>query len=128
MTQFALPVEVPVAEVTRKRDLGGAIDLCLELAGREPKQVQADLRFDKAQFSRWQSGQEGITVPKLFGLMDYCGNDAPLLWLNHARAWDLHAMRRIETQVERENRLLREENSALRRVLMGEQTNLKGAT
>lgn len=119
MTQIAIPVDVTPEEVMRKRDFGAAIDLCLELGGCTPKEAQTDLKFDKAQFSRWQSGQEGVTVPKLFSLMDYCGNDAPLLWLNHARKWDLHSMRKVETEVERENRLLREENAALKRVLIG---------
>lgn len=118
MTQIGIPVEVSPAEVARKRDFGGAIELCLELAGREPKEIMVDLRFDKGQFSRWHSGQEGIAVSKLFNLMDYCGNDSPLLWLNHARGWDLHAMRKVETEVERQNRLLREENAALRRALV----------
>ena len=57
--------------------------------------------------------------PKLSTLMDRCGNDAPLLWMNHARGWDLQAMRRMESETERQNRLLREENAALRRVLQG---------
>lgn len=113
MAQLEIPVFVSPEEVARKRDFGGSIDLCLELGGKAPKEAQADLKFDKAQFSRWQSGQEGVTVPKLFTLMDYCGNDAPLLWLCNARRWDLHAMRKVETELERENRLLREQNSAL---------------
>jgi plasmid maintenance system antidote protein VapI len=119
MTQIAIPVEVSPDEVVRKRDFGASIDLCLEIGGRTPKEVQADLSLDKAQFSRWHSGQEGVTVPKLFSLMDYCGNDAPLMWLNHARNWDLHSMRRVETETERLNRMLREENAALKRILLG---------
>lgn len=119
MTQMAIPVDVIPEEVMRKRDFGAAIDLCMELGGATAKEVQIDLHFDKGQFSRWHSGQEGIAVAKLFSLMDYCGNDAPLLWLNHARRWDLHSMRKVETEVEKENRMLREENAALKRVLMG---------
>lgn len=119
MTQIAIPVDIPPAEIARKRDFGAAIDLCLEYGGKTPKEAQSDLRFDKGQFSRWQSGQEGIVPGKLFALMDYCGNDAPLLWMNYVRKWDLYAMRKLETEVERENRLLREENAALRRVLLG---------
>jgi hypothetical protein len=37
----------------------------------------------------------------------------------HDRGYDLHALRKLETEVERENRSLREENAALRRVLIG---------
>lgn len=119
MHQVALPVEVSPAEVMRKPSLGAALDLCLELAGLEPKQVQADLKLDKAQFSRWQSGQEGVNWPKLVLVMDHCGNDAPLLWMNHQRGWDLSAMRRVESETERRLRLAMEENAALRRVLTG---------
>ncbi len=119
MHQVALPVEVNPSEVVRKTSLGASIELCLELAGMEPKQLQADLKLDKAQFSRWSSGQEGVVWPRLCAVMDRCGNDAPLLWMNHARGWDLHAMRRVESETERRLRLALEENAALRRVLVG---------
>jgi hypothetical protein len=117
--QMSLPVPVSPAEVMRKHSLGGALELCLELRGLEPKQLQADLKLDKAQWSRWISGGEGVNWPKLDAVMDRCGNDAPLLWMVHQRGWDLHSMRRVESETERQNRLLREENAALRRVLMG---------
>ncbi len=107
------------AEIVRERTLGGAIDLCAKAAGQEHKSVQLALNTDKAQFSRWTSGQEGVVWPKLAGLMDHCGNDAPLLWMCHARGYDLGSMRKLETETERENRQLREENAALRRVLQG---------
>ena len=118
-TQLAIPVEVAPHEVARKSSLGGAFELCAEIGGMEPKEVQAALKVDKAQWSRWVSGGEGIVWPKFVAVMDACGNDAPLLWMNHARGWDLHSMRRRESETERENRLLREENAALKRVLLG---------
>lgn len=122
MHQVSIPVEVSSSEVARKQSLGASIELCLELAGVEPKQAQADLKLDKAQFSRWTSGGEGVVWPRLAAVMDYCGNDAPLLWMAHARGYDLHSMRKVESEVERQNRQLREENAALRRVLMGGKT------
>lgn len=117
MPQLALPIEVAPHEIARKTTLGGAFELCAELAGKEPKQIQAELRLDKAQWSRWVSGQEGIVWPKFEAVMDLCGNDAPLLWMAHARNYDLHSLRKRETEIERENRLLREEVTALRRAL-----------
>lgn len=105
-------------EVSRKQTLGGAIELCAELAGHSlDKTLQAALGVDKAQFSRWQSGTEGILWPKFEMLMDKCGNDAPVLWMLHRRGYDLYSLRRKETETEKENRLLREEVAALRRVL-----------
>jgi len=118
--QISLPVDVRPEEVVRKQTLGSAIELCAELGGFSlDKTLQQELEVDKAQFSRWQSGAEGIVWPKFVRLMDACGNDAPLLWMLHQRGYDLHTLRRRETETERENRLLREEVTALRRVLNG---------
>lgn len=51
--------------------------------------------------------------------MDACGNDTPVLWMLHQRGYDLHSVRRRETELERRLRLAEEENAALKRVLMG---------
>ena len=118
--QLSLPVALRPEEITRERTLGGALELCAKVAGFDlDKQLQQQLGVDKGQFSRWQSGTEGIKWDKFAALMDVCGNDAPLLWMLHARGYDLHSIRRTETETERENRRLREENAALRRVMMG---------
>ncbi|MDZ4282802.1 MAG: hypothetical protein U1C04_18810 [Hydrogenophaga sp.] len=119
MQQLSIPVVVTPAEVMRKKSLGQSIDLCLELAGLEPKQVQTALKLDKAQFSRWQSGQEGVNWPRLTAVMDHCGNDAPLLWMNHDRGFDLHAMRKVESALERELRQVRSERDSLMNLLLG---------
>jgi hypothetical protein len=127
MTQPTLiSVEVPLSEVVRKPTLGKAIEYCAELAGYSyDKELEKALnehgvKVDATQLTRWKQGGEGIKWEKFAGLMDVCGNDAPLLWMVHARGFDVGSVRRVETAVERENRLLREENAALRRVLKGE--------
>ncbi|MES2634056.1 MAG: hypothetical protein V4669_13865 [Pseudomonadota bacterium] len=127
MTQPALiTVDVPVGEIVRKPSLGKAIEYCAELAGYtydkelEGALSKAGVKVDATQLTRWKQGAEGIKWEKFAGLMDVCGNDAPLLWMLHARGYDVGSVRRVESGVERENRLLREENLALRRVLKGE--------
>ena len=119
MTQLSIPIELGAHEVARKPSLGAAIELCVEAAGLEPKRVTADLGMDKGQWSRWTSGAEGVVWPRLEKLMDRCGNDAPVLWQLHQRGYDLHSVRRRETELERRLRHAEEENAALRRVLMG---------
>lgn len=120
MNQVAIPVEIRPEEVARKQTLGGALELCAELAGFSlDKELQQQLGVDKAQFSRWTSGTEGIVWPKFSKLMDACGNDAPVLWMLHQRGYDLSSLRRLESETEKENRRLREENAALRRVMLG---------
>jgi hypothetical protein len=114
--QLGFPSDVTAQEISREKTLGAAIDLCRKAAGLEPKQVQDAIKSDKAQFSRWTDDKEGILWSKLSALMDACGNDAPLLWMLQARGYDLSALRRVESELERQNRLLREENTALRRL------------
>ena len=126
MTQPSLlSIEVPLSEVMRKPTLGRAIEYCAELAGYSyDKELEAALsrhgvKVDATQLSRWKQGAEGIKWDKFCGVMDACGNNAPLLWMVHDRGYDLHSMRMRETALEHELRLAREENQALRRVLMG---------
>lgn len=109
--QIALPTPVNPEEVARKKSLGAAIELCAEVAGFAlDKELQQELEVDKAQFSRWLSGTEGIVWPKLERLMDRCGNDAPLFWMLQQRGYDLHSIRKRETETERK---LREAHEAL---------------
>lgn len=116
--QISLPVEVRPEEVMRKQTLGSAIELCAELGGYSlDKALQQELGVDKAQFSRWLSGTEGVQWPKFVALMDRCGNDAPVLWMLHQRGYDLGSVRRRETELEAENRRLREDLAAMRRVM-----------
>jgi hypothetical protein len=119
MLQLGFPSEVTIQEIAREDTLGGAINLCAKSAGLNGKEVQDRLKLDKAQWSRWIDEKEGVMWSKLSGLMDVCGNDAPLLWMLLDRRFDLASLRRMETELERQNRLLREENTALRRVLVG---------
>lgn len=118
--QHGIPVEVTPGEIAREKSLGGSIALCAKAAGLEPKQITIGGKpVDKGQWSRWLSDGEGVIWDKLTAVMDQCGNDAPVQWMLMARGYDLHSLRRLETETERENRKLREENSALRRVLLG---------
>lgn len=108
VNQLGFPSDVTPQEIARKTTLGGAIELCAEAAGLEPKQIQESLKTDKAQWSRWTSGGEGVVWPKLRALMDECGNDAPLLWMLHDRGYDLSSLRRRETELECKLRLAQE--------------------
>lgn len=123
-SQLAIPSTVRAEEVIREKTLGGAIELCAKAGGYAlDKQLQQALEVDKAQFSRWQSGTEGVVWPKLQRLMDTCGNLAPVLWMNHQCGVDLFSLRFKESETERRCRLLQEENDALRRVLLGKTPN-----
>lgn len=119
--QISLPVPVNLDELRRKKTLGAALELCAHLGGFElDKELQLRLKTDKGQFSRWMSGQEGISWAKFGQLMDTCGNDAPLLWMLDQRGYELAGLHKRETETEQQLRMAMEEVAALRRVLMGQ--------
>jgi hypothetical protein len=106
----ALPFgNVSIDEIARKRSFGDAIGLAAEVAGLDlDKQASAQVGMDKAQWSRIQSGQEGIKWSRLEKFLDGVGNDIPILWMLYQRGYDLHSIRRRETELERELREARE--------------------
>jgi hypothetical protein len=114
MTQLGIPTHISPQEVLREKTLGGAISLCVKAAGLAPKEVQDAIKVDKSQFSRWESGGEGIVWPKFSALMDACGNDAPLLWMLVQRGYDLGSLHKRENEMEKELRIAREEIAALK--------------
>lgn len=96
-------------EIARKRDWSQAISLCAELRGYNlDKQAHADIEIDKARWSRIKAGTEGIKWSQLEAFMDKMGNDAPVLWMLHQRGYDLHSIRKRETEYQREIRELQE--------------------
>lgn len=114
MNQLGFPSEVTANEIARERTFGGAVTLCVKAAGLEPKQVTDAVKtsegkaVDKAAWSRWVNDGEGLEWPKLVQIMDKCGNDAPLLWMLHARGYDLSSLRRQETELEKALRVANE--------------------
>ena len=108
------PQDVDPKLVTAQPTLLGAIKLCVSLAGFEAdKQLYGALEIDAGHWSRITRGEAHFPVDKLPHLMDLCGNEAPLIWLTHERGYDPASLRKRETDVERENRELRERLAAI---------------
>lgn len=108
--QPSLPTPIPeAAEIARKLSWPGALELCAEAAGYcLDKQASAELGMDKARWSRIKAGQEGIKWEQLKAFMEAMGNPVPVLWMLHQCGFDLHSVRRRETETERELRQARE--------------------
>lgn len=109
MSQLGLATAVSTEEILREHTLGGAIELCVKVAGFAPKEIADECNFDKSQYGRWIDGAEGIKWDKLVCLMDACGNHAPVLWMLNQLGYDLASLRRKESETERKLRLVEEE-------------------
>ena len=102
------PVDVDLAEIRRQPNWASVLSLCANKSGLQDKLIAADIGVDNATWSRVKSGQNALSGDQLDKLMDRCGNEAPLFWLLLRRGYDPRSLRRIESDIERENRQLRE--------------------
>lgn len=101
--------EVPVdhAVIPTIKHLGQACQKCQEAAALMDKSLCIEMGIDNALWTRIKSGDAGVKGDFLDRLMDTCGNEIPLMWINWKRGYDFLPRRR-ETELERENRELRE--------------------
>lgn len=104
------PVEF--SAVAKQSSLSKALILCQTLSGLEDKKFYGPRGIvqSQAQWSRIMgpAAQHNFPQDKLNLFMDIAGNEVPMLWLLHSRGYDLHSLRKKETETEQENRLLRE--------------------
>jgi hypothetical protein len=108
--------------VVRQTSMTKALQLCQTLSGKDDAHFYGSngIVKDQAQWSRIMGpSTHNFPHEKLNLFMDLAGNEAPLLWLLQSRGYDLSSLRLLETETEKHLRLAREENSALRRVLLG---------
>ena len=102
-------------DIERQPTLASALALGATAAGLDlEKEVHVPCGIDAGHWSRMRQGKAGIQWEKLKAICDLCGNDAPILWMLHQRGYDLHSLRKRETETERENRELREQLAALK--------------
>jgi hypothetical protein len=105
---------VRLEDIARQPTLAGALALGAAAAGLDlEKEVHIPLGIDAGHWTRMRSGAAGIQWDKLKAVCDLYGNDAPILWMLYQCGYDLHSLRKRESDVERENRELRERVAAL---------------
>lgn len=123
--QVALPLAEPVsaAVVQSLPSLLAAVNLCIQAAGKEPKQAYMELEIDKSHWSRIQGGTVHFPADRLLELMDCMGNDIPLQWLAYRRGKGLHLLESEQQRIMREkderNAELEQENRLMRELLQG---------
>lgn len=80
----------------------------LKHSGLQDKTVALEIGIDNAVLSKAQTGQARLSEAHMDALMDACASEAWLQYWLLKRGYDPRSLRRIETDLERENRLLRE--------------------
>jgi hypothetical protein len=107
--------DVTLDIVTRQPSLSKAIALCIQFSGLLDKEILLALDIDAGHWSRIVKGDANFPTNRLGDLMDICGNDAPLMWLAHARGYGLVVLRtESERRAEEAERRLAEEREKVR--------------
>ncbi len=120
MNQLELIVKRPIKPTTLG-DLQGidteakALRAMARASGLQDKALAVEIGVDNATFSRVMSGQARFSEEQLQRFMDACGSELWVSWWLAQRGYDPTSPRRIETDVERENRELRDQIEQMQR-------------
>ena len=105
-----------VEDLARQKSFSGALALGASVAGLDlEKEVHIPLGIDAGHWTRIRSGSAGTDWQKLEAICDLYGNDAPILWMLYQRGYDLHSLRKRETETERALREAKERIEGLER-------------
>lgn len=108
-------IDIPLDLVLKQPTMSSAIALCVQASGLEEKEVYLPLEIDAGHWTRITKGDAHFPVNKLNGLMDLCGNEAPLMWLANSRGYGLVILKtEAERRAEAAERALEEERSKVR--------------
>jgi hypothetical protein len=105
---------VPIGEWDTWTSEAKVIADTIRTSGLQDKSIAIEIGVDPAVLSKVQSGQARLSEDKMDALMDACGSEAWLHYWLHKRGYDPRTMRRLETELERDLRLAREEVVQLR--------------
>jgi plasmid maintenance system antidote protein VapI len=119
MTQIALPlpgqpVHIDIEEIARQPSGAACLALAASKAGKQDKSIAADLGMQDAVWSRCKHGQNSLSPEQMVALCKVTGTIAPIAWMLLQLGYDPRTLQRIESEVERENRHLREENAQMK--------------
>ena len=80
----------------------------LKNSGLQDKTIALETGIDPAVLSKSQTGAARLKEGDMDALMDACGSEAWLMYWLLKRGYDPKSLRRMETDLETENRLLKE--------------------
>jgi hypothetical protein len=92
---------------------GKVIADMLKHSGLQDKTVALETGIDPAVLSKTQTGQARLSESHMDALMDATGSEAWLHYWMLKRGYDPRKLQRMESDFERENRLLREQLAAI---------------
>lgn len=99
---------IPESEWSEWTSEAKVIEAMVTKSGLQDKTIAIEIGTDPAVLSKVQSGQARFAEKQTDSLMDTCGSEAWLHYWVLRRGYDPRSLHRMETDLERENRILRE--------------------
>lgn len=95
-----------------------AIHLAQEVSGLEDKDVYLALDIDPSHWTRIKNGKAALPLDETFmKFMEVVGNEIPLVWIAEACGYDWRTIRKRCSDLEQENRDLKQELADHKRAL-----------
>lgn len=105
--------DIPASDYHKLASEAAAVRYCTENSGMQDKSIAIEIGTDNAVLSKAKLGQARLNDDALHDLMDACGLEAPLIAMLLRRGYDPRSLRRIESDIERDNRILLERIAVL---------------
>lgn len=99
---------IPESEWPEWKSEAKVIESMVTKSGFQDKTIAIEVGIDPAVLSKAQSGQARLAEKNMDALMDACGSEAWLHFWLLKRGYDPRQLHRMESDLERENRMLRE--------------------
>lgn len=103
---------IPEADFFKLSSEAAAVRYCCENSGLQDKTIAAEIHTDAATLSKAKAGQARLSDHQLAALEDLSGLRAVTVANLLMRGLDPRSVRKLETELERENRELREKLAA----------------
>ena len=107
--------DIPESEWADWTSEGKVISDMIGKSGLQEKTIAIEIGVDGAIVSKTKTGQARFNEKNMNDFMDACGSEAWLHYWLVKRGYDPHSLRRFETDLEKENRLLKEDNERMKR-------------
>lgn len=107
-----------ISQIMRRPTMRHAWNFGQDFSTLQDKQCYDPLGMDNSHWSKIRKGTASPPADERFTkYLDIVQNEFPLIWLCEARGYDFMTLRKHQTNTERENADLREENQFLRRAM-----------
>jgi len=109
-----IALDFTLADIRKLQSESDALAFSVRVAGYQAKDIPLAFGIDAGQWSNILTGTKHFPQNRRNEFMDFVGNEALLMYGVESRGYDWSTLRQHQSDLERENERLRQENAQLR--------------